>query len=82
MGLLAKHFGGALPFSRLEKMTSRQIDRYYRIYEWQATEENITNEYLYPKPPAKPRELPQPKKMAQLVEQRLREKHKLPLDNE
>jgi hypothetical protein len=78
MGLLAKHFGGALPFSRLEKMTSRQIDRYHRIYEWQATEENITNEYLYPKP----RELPPPKKMAQLVEQRLREKHKLPLDNE
>jgi len=79
---LAKHFGGSLPFSRLEKMTSRQVDRYYRIYEWQATEENITNEYLYPPPPAKPKALPKPERMAVLVEQRIKEKYQNTLDNE
>jgi hypothetical protein len=80
--LLAKHFGGALPFVQLEKMTSRQIDRYYRIYEWQATEENIVNEHLYPPHPAKPKALPKPERMAQLVEQRIKEKYQKTLDEE
>lgn len=71
-----------MPFSRLEKMTSRQVDRYYRIYEWQATEENITNEHLYPAHPAKPKALPKPEKMAVLVEQRIKEKYQNTLDNE
>jgi len=63
-----------LPFERLEKMTARQVDRYYRIYEWQATEEEIANEYRFPKPPAKPRDLPSPEKMYMLVKERIKEK--------
>jgi len=63
-----------LPFERLEKMTARQVDRYYRIYEWQTTEEEIANEYRFPKPPAKPRDLPNPEKMYTLVKERIQEK--------
>ena len=74
-GLLAKHFGGALPFSRLEAMTRRQMLWYYARYERQAVEDEIRNEYLYPAPPAKPKALPVPARMAELVEARIRKYH-------
>jgi hypothetical protein len=69
-GLLAKHFGGALPFDRLEQMTRRQMARYYQIYEYQAIEEEIRNEHLFPKV-GKPKELPKPERMAELVRARI-----------
>jgi len=80
LGALAKHFGGALPFRDLEQMTPRQVDRYYRIYEYQTTEEEIYAEYRYPTPPAKPREPPPPERMHELVKERIQEKCKVPLD--
>ena len=70
-GLLAKHFGGALPFERLESMTRRKMLWYYARYERQAVEEEIRNEYLFPPPPAKPRTLPTPARMAALVDERI-----------
>jgi hypothetical protein len=45
--------------------------RYYQIYEYQAIEEEIRNEYICPAPPAKPRALPPPKRMAELVQERI-----------
>jgi len=71
---LAVHFGGALPFERLECMTSRQIDRYYRVYEWQAIEEQIRDEHLHPAPPAKAKGLPSPENMAKLIRKRIAER--------
>ena len=69
-GLLAKHFGGALPFHDLEKKTHRQIMRYYRVYERQAVEEEIRNEYLHPAK-GSPRALPPPQRMRELVDERI-----------
>jgi len=63
-----------LPFERIEQMTSRQVDRYYRIYEWQAVEEQIRDEYLHPEK-GKPRSLPKPELMAELIRKRI-EKNK------
>jgi hypothetical protein len=60
-----------LPFDRIERLTSRQLDRYYRIYEWQAVEEQIRDEYLHPAPPAKPKPLPKPDRMAELIRERI-----------
>jgi hypothetical protein len=74
-GLLAKHFGGALPFERLEGMTRRRMLWYYARYERQAVEEEIRNEYLYPPPPAKARTLPSPARMAALVDERIAKYH-------
>jgi len=74
-GLLAKHFGGGLPFSELERKTHRQIMRYYRVYERQAVEEEIRNEHLHPSQ-GKPRKLPPPLKMRELVDERIAEIHK------
>ncbi len=73
-GLLAKHFGGALPFERLEGMTRREMMWYYRRYERQAVEDEIRNEYLYPAS-GKPKALPSPARMRELVEARIRKYH-------
>jgi len=64
-----------LTFEQLKKMTARQIDQYYSVYEWQACEENIRNEFLYPKK-GEPRELPGPARMADLVRERIKKDHK------
>lgn len=75
MGLLGKYFGGALPFERMERMTRRELQRYYRVYEKQAVEEEIRNEYLYP-PSGKSRTLPSPIKMKALVKERIEKNYK------
>ena len=56
-------------------MTNREIMRYYRIYEYQSTEEEIVAEYRYPEPPAKPKKLPKPDRMAELVRERMMQNH-------
>jgi uncharacterized membrane protein len=71
-GLLAKHFGGALPFSDLEQKTHRQLMRYYRVYERQAVEEAVRNEFIHPAT-GKPRSLPKPQRMRELVDERIKE---------
>lgn len=66
-GLLAKHFQGALPFRDILDMTSRDLQFYLRIYERQAVEEEIANEYLKNK-----KDIPSPVQMRKLVNERLK----------
>jgi len=56
-------------------MTNREIMRYYRVYEYQSTEEEIVAEYRYPDPPEKPKKLPKPDRMAELVRERMMQNH-------
>jgi hypothetical protein len=51
-------------------MPMDDVMRYYRIFEYQAVEEEIRNEHLFPKS-GKPKELPKPERMAELVRQRI-----------
>lgn len=51
----------------------RELMRWYAVYQRQTTEEAIANEYLYPPAGQKPRKLPPPEQMRQMVDQRLAE---------
>ena len=73
-GLLAKHFGGALPFRDMETMRHRDLMRYYSVYERQAVEEETRNEYLCPRE-GKPRALPPPERMREIVNERITKLH-------
>lgn len=72
--MLALHFGGAFPFSEIMSKTRRELDLYVRIYERQAAEQQITDEYLYPAD-GKKRQLPDAKKMRSLVDERIKSWH-------
>ncbi len=65
-GLLAKHFGGALPFERLESMSRQEMLFYYRIYEKQAEEENVSREFS-----RKNKAIPDPYEMRKIVDRRI-----------
>jgi hypothetical protein len=51
-------------------MPMDDVMRYYRIFEYQSIEEEIRNEHLFPKS-GKPKELPKPERMAELVRARI-----------
>ena len=55
----------------LLEMGRRELMFWYRIYERQAVEEEIVNECLFPPGGGKPRKVPGPARMKQLVEERI-----------
>lgn len=73
VGLLAKYFGGAWPIPELMKLKRRDLWFWYNIYELQITEEEIAQEYLNPLS-GKPKKLPPPEKMRELVDARIAER--------
>lgn len=74
-GLLAKYWEGSITWAELNGMTRREMLWYYAIYERQVVEEEIRNEHLSPAK-GKPRKLPSPARMAELVAERIAEYHK------
>ena len=72
-GMLAKYFGGALPFSEIEKHGRRWKMHYYRIMERQQAETEIADSFRFPSDGSKPKDLPSPKRMRVLVDKKIAE---------
>ena len=70
-----KYYGGAMPVNVIGTMGRRELMLWYRIYERQVTEEEITNEILYPAK-GKPGILPGPREMRRRVDARIEERRK------
>ena len=56
------------------KLTIDEILNWFEIYLLQITEEEIRDEYLYPADGNKSRKLPNPKRMRELVLERIKQK--------
>ena len=67
---MAVYYQGALPWSEIECMSNHDLMFYYRIMERQQAEEEVRNEFLCPQN-GKPKPLPPPKRMRELVEKKL-----------
>lgn len=70
MGVVAKYFGGAASFEYLEKKTFPEVWFLYKIYEFQATWDNVVEELSYDKK-GKQRKLPSNKRIKEIVEARI-----------
>ena len=72
--MLAKYFGGALPFNELEQHGRRWKMHYYRLMERQQAETEVVDSFRNP-PDGKPKTLPSPKKLRSLVDKKIAEWH-------
>jgi len=67
------YYQGALPWSELDKMTTRQMLFYYRIMERQQAEQTVVDSFRYPEGGGKSKPIPPPKKLRELVNKKIEE---------
>ena len=71
LAVVAKYFNGAASFEFLESKTFDEVWFYYKLYEFQATWDEIVNELSYDKK-GNSKKLPSNKKIKEIVEARIK----------